>query len=139
MFSEDLGRGLRDKFDELEERRGEEDGAGGGEGHESCEAGVRLSEDGVTVPGDDLAGCEVVAEVVGYGFGCGRGGDLAFELLDEAENVLRGESTGCQQDSEAEIMVTNSPMQRPSEALQTGGVAEEGIAECTADEVRGMC
>ena len=73
VFAEDGGRDGGVAPHELEDGVAGDFGAGGGEGHEGGEAGVRFAQDGVAVAGDHLAGFESRPEVFFDG-GVGEGG-----------------------------------------------------------------
>jgi hypothetical protein len=109
---------LRVLLDKLEDRVGEDIGAGSGKVHQGLEARIRLAEDTVTVAGNDTARLESIPEVSADIFVGELGSDLVLHLLDPAENLLSSET-----------------MQGASETQETGTVAQEGIAESAANQV----
>lgn len=80
--------------------------------HEGVKTGIGLAEHGVAVSGDDLSRLENVPEICLDVLGAERVSDLALHGLDEAEDLLGGET-----------------VEGSCESLQSGGVGEEGVGE----------
>jgi hypothetical protein len=109
---------LRVLLNELEDRVGEDIGAGSSKVHQGLEARIGLAEDTVTVAGDDTAGLESVPEVSADVLVRELGSDLVLHLEDPAENLLSGQT-----------------VEGTSETKETGAVAQEGIAESATNQV----
>ena len=118
MLSQNTRSNLRVLLDELENGVGEDIRTGSGKVHQGLEAGIGLAQDTVTVARNDAARLESVPEVSANILVRELGANLVLHLEDPAENLLGGQT-----------------VERTSETQETGTVAQEGIAESTANQV----
>ena len=119
VLGEDTGGDLVDLGDEVEH------GVVGhlllGESALSHVTGVSLSEDGVTVTGDDTAGVEGGPEVVSDGLVAKVVADGLLELGEPVKDLL-----------------VSKTVEGTGKTVKTSGEREEGRAESTADKVGGV-
>ena len=119
VLGEDTGGDLVDLGDEVEH------GVVGhlllGESALSHVTGVSLSEDGVTVTGDDTAGVEGGPEVVSDGLVAKVVADGLLELGEPVKDLL-----------------VSKTVEGTGKTVKTSGEREEGRAESTADKVSGV-
>lgn len=85
---------------------------------QGLEARVRLAEDGVAVTRNDAARLEDGPQMVDDLLVGGCVSDLLLHGKDEREDLLVGQT-----------------VQRTGETCQSGGVAQEGVRQCGADQV----